>query len=288
MDHEAYRLDDPAVLRSGAVFASPHSGRDYPAAFLAASRLDARAIRSSEDAFVDLLLAAAPAAGAPLLSARYPRAYLDLNRAPEELDPAVIEGAPVAPGNPRITSGLGVIPRVVSNGRAIYRTRIPLAEACARIEAIHGPYHACLGRLMARAADRFGQAVLFDLHSMPHDALDSLGHGRIARPEIILGDRFGSSADPALTARVEAVFRDAGFRVARNAPFAGAYVAQAHGRPALGRHVVQIEIDRALYMNEVTIRPHAGFDRLRAVFETILPQLAALATPLGGAALAAE
>lgn len=288
MDQEPYRLIEPDTLSGGAIFASPHSGRYYPAAFLAQSRLDARAIRSSEDAFVDLLLGRAPEFGAPLLAAEYPRAYLDLNRAPEELDPAVVEGVPAAPGNPRITSGLGVIPRVVSNGRAIYRARLPLAEARRRIESIHRPYHACLAGLMARAAGRFGQAVLFDLHSMPHDALDSVGRSRSDRPDIILGDRFGSSADPELTARVESVFRAAGFRVARNAPFAGAHVAQAHGRPALGRHVIQIEIDRALYMNEMTIRPHAGFDRMRALFDRILPELVALAAPLPGAALAAE
>lgn len=286
MNHTAYVLTEPERLASGAVFASPHSGRDYPAAFLRRSRLDALAIRSSEDAFVDILLEAAPAAGAPLLAARMPRAYIDFNRGVDELDPVLIEGVEARGHNPRVAAGLGVIPRVVANGRAIYRGRLSRREALERIDAHHRPYHACLRGLVQRAAATFGQAILFDVHSMPHEALASFGHPRVARPEIILGDRFGASATPALSSEVEAIFRDAGLRVARNTPFAGAYVAQTYGRPALGQSVIQIEIDRSLYMDEARVTPSAGFESFRRLMAGVVPRLVALgALP---AALAAE
>ena len=174
MPRTPFTITAPTALTTSVVFASPHSGRDYPASFLRGSVLDEVSIRSSEDAFVDELFAAAPQFGAPLLAARTPRAYLDLNRAPDELDPALIDGVHRAAHNPRIASGLGIIPRVVSNGRAIYRGKLPLAEAHARINAAWRPYHDALACLLDDAHAAFGEAILIDCHSMPNEALDAV------------------------------------------------------------------------------------------------------------------
>lgn len=272
IEDPAYRLQLPVRRDSAVVFASPHSGRLYPDAFLRGSQLSAQAIRSSEDAFVDDLLANAPDQGAPLLMARYPRAYVDLNRAVDELDPALIEGLRAGPHNPRVASGLGVIPRVVAGGRVIRAGKMSRAEAEARLAQVWRPYHARLAQLMDESHRRFGQAILIDMHSMPREALDSLG--RQTRPEIVLGDRFGATASPAILARIEAAFQAEGLQVSRNLPFAGAYVVQAYGRPGLGRHAVQIEIDRSLYMDEAAIRPHAGYEAFRAVMGRVVAALA--------------
>ena len=273
MTHIAYSLGRPKTLRSGVVFASPHSGRDYLDDFLACSVLDERAIRSSEDAFVDELFAAAPALGAPLLAARAPRAFVDLNRSPDELDPAVIEGVRRQGHNPRVASGLGVIPRVVANGRAIYRGKLSRDEADMRIARFWRPYHMALQSLLKEAHARFGMAVLIDCHSMPHEAMDGVARNSIRRPEIVLGDRFGAAAGSEIVDRVEAAFAAAGLEVTRNAPFAGAYVAQAYGRPSRGQHVVQIEIDRALYMDEVRIAPNRNFEAFRALMSGIVSEI---------------
>lgn len=254
----------PARRSTGAVFSSPHSGRDYPPDFLAASVLDPRTIRSSEDAFVDQLFAQAPDLGAPLICARAPRAYVDLNRAADELDPGVIAGIRGGGHNPRISSGLGVIPRVVSNGRSIYHGKITAAEARTRLGQYWEPYHARLRSLIAEGLATFGESLLVDCHSMPHEAIQHYTRTGYAHPEIVLGDRFGASCSGEVIAVVEAAFVAQGFRVARNAPFAGAYIAQAYGRPSLGQHVVQVEIDRALYMDEATIEPASGFAEVQA------------------------
>lgn len=276
MTSHAFRLFRPARQQTSVIFASPHSGRDYPADFLAQSLLDARMIRSSEDAFVDQLFADAPRFGAPLLAALVPRAYLDLNRAPDELDPAVIEGIARAPHNPRVSSGLGVIPRVVAGGRAIYRGKLPLAEAEARIMQCWHPYHRALRDLIEGTHRAFGQAVLVDCHSMPHEAID--GHGRpgFARPDVVLGDRFGAAAGRDLVDRIEAAFASAGLRVARNAPFAGAFIAQSYGRPSAGRHVIQVEIDRSLYMDETRVEKRADFDAFRDLIAGVVAEIAGL------------
>lgn len=284
---EAYRLYRPARRSSPVVFSSPHSGRAYPAAFLAATALDGRAIRSSEDAFVDELFASAPARGAPLIAAEMPRAYLDLNRARDELDPAVIEGVTRPPHNPRVSSGLGVIPRVVSQGRPIYRGKIALAEAEARLARHWHPYHDALHLLMQESHLAFGMAVLIDCHSMPHEAIESHSRPGQPRPEIVLGDRFGASAGREVVEQVESAFRAAGLRVARNAPFAGAYIAQTYGRPSRRQHAIQIEIDRALYMDESRIEKRADFAAFQQVISGVV---ATIADSFGadGAALAAE
>lgn len=261
----AFAIALPANRNTPVIFSSPHSGRHYSPAFLAQSLLDARMIRSSEDAYVDQLFSAAPACGAPLIHATLPRAYLDLNRAPDELDPALIDGIHRPAHNPRVSSGLGVIPRVVANGRAIYRGKLPLAEAEARIARVWHPYHNALRRLIDESHARFGQAVLIDCHSMPHEAIDAHSRPGAPRPDVVLGDRFGAAAGRDVMEQVEAAFASAGLRVARNSPFAGAYIAQAYGRPARGNHVVQVEIDRALYLDEarIELRPdYPAFHRL--------------------------
>lgn len=287
MSHPAYALHLPAICAGPVVFASPHSGREYPQDFLAETPLDHRAIRSSEDAFVDELIAQAPALGVPLLAARAPRAYVDLNRDQDELDPSLIEGLPRGPINPRIAAGLGVIPRVVANGRAIYRRKLTKAEAEARIAAVWQPYHAALRSLLDTAAQTHGQAILIDWHSMPHEAL--LNHTRRTStpPEVVLGDRFGTAAAHWVTDAVEAAFGRAGFRVARNAPFAGVYVSQTYGRPTQRCHVVQVEIDRALYMNEGHILRAPGFLGLQTRLGAVMADLARIGAP-DASKLAAE
>lgn len=283
---EAYVLTRPERRTSSLIFASPHSGRDYSQDFLAQVVLDRRMVRSSEDAFVDRLFDSAPGLGAPLLSARAPRAYIDLNRSADELDPGVIEGIARAPHNPRISSGLGVIPRVVAGGRAIYRGKLSLAEAEARIRRFWHPYHQALAKVVEETRAEFGEAVLIDCHSMPHEAIEAHTRPGQPRPEVVLGDRYGAAAGRAVMERVEAAFAGAGLRVGRNAPFAGAYVAQAYGRPSRGVHVVQVEIDRALYMDEVRVEKLAGFGGFRELIAGVVAELVSG----GGAAgrLAAE
>ena len=273
MPGQAYTLRLPSKVTTPVVFSSPHSGRDYAAAFIAQSALDAHTLRSSEDAFVDELFAEAPACGAPLLAARVPRAWIDLNRACDELDPALIEGAPCGGHNPRILSGLGVIPRVVANGRAIYAGRIGRAEAETRIETAWRPYHTTLRNLTEAALAQFGEAVLIDCHSMPHEAIEVHARPGQPRPEVVLGDRFGAAARRDVIDRIEAAFLSAGFRVARNAPFAGAYITQAYGRPSRNAHAVQIEIDRALYMDEARITRRPDFATFRDLIGSVVAEI---------------
>ncbi|WP_170775508.1 N-formylglutamate amidohydrolase [Ruegeria lacuscaerulensis] len=269
MQNAAYVLDMPAKRTSCMVFSSPHSGRNYPESLLKRTVLNRNAIRSSEDAFVDQLFSPVADFGAPLISATKPRAYLDLNRSSEELDPALIQGARRQGHNPRVASGLGVIPRVVANGRAIYRGKLTMDEARLRIDTCWRPYHARLKSLLAESHAKFGQAVLIDCHSMPHEAVAMASGPKAKRPQVVLGDRFGASASTEVVDRIEAAFVAAGLTVVRNAPFAGAYVTQTYGRPARNQHAVQIEIDRALYMDEDRIEPNGNF----AEFRTLLRQV---------------
>lgn len=276
MSDSAFSIIRPERRTTSVVFASPHSGRHYSPEFLKSSVLDERTIRTSEDAFVDQLLDGVPGLGAPLIVAHAPRAFLDLNRGADELDPAVVEGARSYAHNPRVTSGLGVIPRVVAGGRAIYHGKLPMAEARARIRDWWHPYHDGLQRLLDESRELFGQAILIDVHSMPHEAMDQIAHRAGRRPEIVIGDRYGAAAAAAIADCVEEAFRAQGFRVARNTPFAGAYIAQTYGRPAIGQHAVQIEMDRALYMDERAIRPHDGFSAFRDRLRPVLDEIAAL------------
>ena len=273
----------PQAWRGGVIVASPHSGRDYPDWFLGESVLDLPALRSSEDAYVDALIAPAVAAGAVTLAATVPRAIVDLNRAADDLDPAAVQDVRPARVSPRALSGLGVVPRVVGGGRAIRLGKLPLAEAQRRIDAFWRPYHAALSALMDEAVARFGQAVLIDVHSMPGVALD---HLPAPRPALVLGDRNGRSAAPWVSAAVADVLRGAGFSVRLNSPFAGAYIAARHGAPGAGRHVVQVEIDRGLYLDETRVQPGAGYAAFADRLGQVLAALAELSPP--PMALAAE
>ena len=276
MSGQAYSIEMPQGWQSPVVIASPHSGSNYPKTFVSQSILDAKRLRSSEDAFVDLLFAAVPRLGMPLLAAKMPRAYVDLNRSSEELDPALIEGARRRGQNPRVASGLGVIPRVVSNGRAIYSGKITMQEARMRIDDYWFPYHTALQRLLDAAHTRFGEAILIDCHSMPHEAIVNCSPQREKRPEIVLGDRFGAAADGSIVDEIEAAFAEAGFRVARNSPFAGAYITQTYGRPFRQQHAIQVEIDRSLYMDEANIAPNAEFEAIRARLTQALQRISGL------------
>lgn len=270
----AYQVITPERRRTSVVFASPHSGRDYPWSFVRKSVLDGQMIRSSEDAFVDDLFAAAPSFGAPLLKACAPRAFIDYNRSADELDPALIDG--MAKGkalNPRVASGLGVVPRVVAGGRAIYRGKMPMSEAQQRIETYWQPYHKKLQELLDASHREFGMSILVDCHSMPHEAVDSIARLGAKRPDVVLGDRFGAAADEEVVEQIERALVNAGLRVVRNTPFAGAYTAQHYGRPSRGQHAVQIEIDRSIYMNEKMIRPNGNFKAFKALLEGVIADI---------------
>lgn len=282
----AYTLQMPESRSTSVIFASPHSGRDYSWSFMRRTVLDERAIRSSEDAFVDKLFAAAPQMGAPLLAANAPRAFIDVNRSHDEVDPALIEGVKRGGHNPRVASGLGVIPRVVANGKAIYRGKLTRQEADARIRDVWKPYHDALTALLEGSHAEFGEAILIDCHSMPHEAIEGLSHPRGHRPDIVLGDRFGAAAGGDIVERIETAFLQAGLKVARNAPFAGAYVTQAYGRPSRRQHVLQIEIDRSLYMNERAVRPNGNFEAFRALLTGVIAEIVDIGR--SAAALAAE
>lgn len=274
MSEQLFILSMPARRTSAAVFSSPHSGSEYVPATIGRSRLSPRHLRSSEDAFVDELFADAPEHGAPLLAARVPRASVDLNRSPEDLDPALISGASRRFLNPRIAAGLGVIPRVVAEGRPIIEGKISLAEAHRRIGAYYRPYHAQLRALLEQSREAFGQGLLFDCHSMPHDALASSAPVRGQRPNVILGDRFGVACERWVVDAATDIFTSAGFVVARNAPFAGGYITQSYGRPAARMQALQIEIDRALYMDETRIEKLPDFDEVRRAVAAAVAGLA--------------
>lgn len=276
-ENAPFRLDRPARQTVPFVFASPHSGRRYPASLLARTRLDAVTLRRSEDAFVDELFAGAPDLGAPLLAALFPRAFLDVNRSMTELDVGMFDGAvgvPVDAPSPRVSAGLGVIPRIVRDGAEIYRGKLGRKEADDRLAQLYRPYHAALAGLMEETRARFGVAVLLDCHSMP---------SALSVPDIVLGDRYGASAAPALTARAEAAFVREGFSVARNTPYAGGHTTVLHGKTAAGCHALQIEINRALYLDEDRIAKRPCFESVRARLTRAMAGLTAIpVSQLGG------
>lgn len=241
-------VHEPAARRLPLILASPHSGSEYPADFVAASRLDPLALRQSEDSFVDELFAVAPQLGAPLLSARFPRAYLDVNREAYELDPAMFSDALpsyVNAGSPRVRIGLGTIARIVANGENIYAGKLRFADAERRIECLYHPYHQVLHRLVQETAAMFGGCLLVDCHSMP----SSSGCGQ-GGADIVLGDCYGAACAPCIVEAARLLLADRGFRVAINAPYAGGFTTGFYGRPRAHRHALQIEINRALYMDE--------------------------------------
>jgi N-formylglutamate amidohydrolase len=260
--HTPFEIIRPDRPLMPLVFNSPHSGRNYTRGFLAASRLDERGLRRSEDFRVEELFGAAPALGAPLLLAHFPRAYLDVNREPYELDPRMFDGR--LPGfantrSMRVAGGLGTVPRVVGDGHEIYRRRLPVAEAMMRIDTVYRPYHAALRGLVHDTLKRFGEAVLIDCHSMPSA---SLGPETGIRPDIVLGDRYGTSCAPQVMDAAQVIFEHLGYTVARNRPYAGGFITEHYGQPATGTHALQIEINRSLYMDEGALATNAGFQRL--------------------------
>jgi N-formylglutamate amidohydrolase len=239
--------------RTPLVLASPHSGTTYPPDLLAASRLDPLSLRRSEDSYVDEIFGAAPALGAPLLKARFARAYLDPNREPFELDPAMFEDALpdfVNRHSPRVRVGLGTIARVVASGEEIYARKLRFAEALQRIERLYRPYHRALGQLVEATRNRFGFYLLLDCHSMPSTTLPvrgGLGRGRV---DIVLGDCHGTSCDPVVADTAQRFLADKGYAVVRNTPYAGGFTTTHYGKPGDGGHCLQIEIGRGLYMDE--------------------------------------
>lgn len=269
----------PATAPLSFVCASPHSGTYFPADFVQAVQLDELTLRRSEDSFVDEIFAAAPALGAPLLKACFARAYCDVNREPYELDPGMFEDplpAYVNTTSSRVAGGLGTIARTVGGGSEIYRRKLTFAEAANRIELFYRPYHAALARALEQARQHFGYAILIDCHSMP-----SVGgpletdQGRM-RPDIVLGDRYGSSCAPALTQAVEQALTAMGYRVARNRPYAGGFTTRHYGRPAEGLHSLQIEINRGLYMDEARIERAPGLAQVTRDMTRLIGELAAL------------
>jgi N-formylglutamate amidohydrolase len=263
-----YTLLKPTEQLTPMVFCSPHSGRIYPKAFLKASRLDPLTLRKSEDCYVDELFQPVVRLGAPLLAARFPRAYLDVNREPYELDPELFLGRLPAFANTqsaRVVGGLGTIARIVADTEEIYRERLPIGAAFERIERLYGPFHRALADLLEATRSHFGTAVLIDCHSMPSA---SMGQPAGARPHFVLGDRFGASCDARLTRFIREVLQRAGYDVQINRPYAGGFITEHYGNPGQGVHALQLEINRALYLDEASFSKNRHFDALsRSLFE---------------------
>jgi N-formylglutamate amidohydrolase len=269
-----FELQRPSGQRRPLILASPHSGSDYPADFVTGSRLDPLTLRRSEDSFVDELFAAAPSLGAPLLAARFPRAYLDVNREAYELDPAMFSDTLpdfVNAASPRVRMGLGTIARIVASGEEIYPGKLRFAEAQRRIEQLYLPYHFALGRLIEETEGLFGGYLLVDCHSMP-SAVGSVGGAGAV--DIVLGDCYGTACAPVICEAARRFFAERGFRVAINTPYAGGYTTEHYGDPRHRRHALQVEINRALYMDERSFRRKPRFAEVAAALAELVQQLA--------------
>jgi len=268
----------PARQSTPVVFASPHSGRDYPADFVSAARLDALRLRRSEDSFVDELFAAAPLHGAPLLCATFPRAFCDPNREPWELDPAMFEEELppwVNTSSARVGAGLGTIARVVASGEAIYRGKLRFAEAEDRVRLYWQPFHDALGELIESTRRQFGVCLLIDCHSMPATSMTPK-----ASADFVLGDAHGSTCAPRAIRMVEDGLTGLGYTVRRNDPYAGGYITRHYGRPRESVHALQIEVARRLYMDETRIERGAGFATVRRDLTSLIGAIAAEAAAL--------
>ncbi|NRG17324.1 N-formylglutamate amidohydrolase [Rhizobiales bacterium] len=277
-DSPAFDVLTPTRRHLPFVFNSPHSGRSYPSSFISSSRLDAASIRRSEDAYVDELFEWVVSLGAPMIRAHFPRAYLDVNREPYELDPKMFEERLPPYANVRsirVAGGLGTIARIVGESQEIYRKRLPVNEAISRIESIYKPYHRTLRRLLAETHVSFGYAVLVDCHSMPSTIRNPDGG---PRPDFILGDRYGTSCSPVLVEAAMESLRAMGYTVSRNKPYAGGFITEHYGRPAKALHALQLEINRALYMDEASLKPHDGFTALSRDLHSFVRDL----TEIGG------
>src|SRR5215468_1892305 len=268
-----FEILEPAEWRGPVVFNSPHSGSVYPRAFLTASRLDMATLRRSEDSFVDELNLGVVRRGYPLMRAHFPRCYVDVNREPYELDPRMFEGRLPSFANTRsmrVAGGLGTVARVVGDAQEIYSQRQPVDDAIRRIETLYKPYHRSLRRLFTRVHRDFGAAVLVDCHSMP-----SAAGGKDERPraDMVLGDRYGTSCAVAVVETIETTLRGLGYAVSRNKPYAGGFITEHYGNPAVGLHAIQLEINRALYMDERQYQRSSTFTRLAEDMETLARRL---------------
>ncbi|MDX1484184.1 MAG: N-formylglutamate amidohydrolase [Alphaproteobacteria bacterium] len=278
-----YAIERPAAATLPVVFASPHSGTDYSADFKAASRLDPLTLRRSEDSFVDEIFAAAPEMGAPLIKALFPRAYVDPNREPFELDAEMFaDPLPsfVNTHSPRIAAGLGTIARVVASGEEIYRDKLTFEEAEARIDRLYRPYHQALQGLIEETRARFGWCLLIDCHSMPSIGGPMDQDPGMSRVDFVLGDCFGAACDGAITRHVEAVLGAAGYTVTRNIPYSGGFTTVHYGRPASGVHALQIEINRSLYMDETAFTRGPGLKALAGCMKELAGSLSGLNDPI--------
>ena len=271
-----FEIIEPSEWRGPVVFNSPHSGSVYPRAFLTTSRLDVATLRRSEDSFVDELLLGVVSRGHPLMRAHFPRCYVDVNREPYELDPRMFDGRLPSFANTRsmrVAGGLGTVARVVGDAQEIYGQRIPVDDAIRRIEALYKPYHRALRRLFTRVHRNFGAAVLVDCHSMPSTAA---AKDERPRADIVLGDRYGTSCAAVMAQTIEATLRDQGYAVCRNKPYAGGFITEHYGNPAVGLHAIQLEINRALYMDERRFERSASLVRLAADLELVADRLAGI------------
>ena len=244
----------------------PHSGRAYPPWLVREAAGGVAALESLEDPLVDRLAWRALAAGVGAVIARAPRAAIDCNRAPDETDPAVVLDTP-GPGSPRARAGLGVVPGRTANHGFLWRGPISRAELGERIAAAHAPFHAAVERGLDRLAIAHGGALLLDCHSMP---------SRRGQAELVIGDRHGTSAAPALTAAAARIARGQGWVVALNVPYAGGHIAERHGRPADNIHALQLEIDRGCYLAADRRTPGPGFDSAARLIEQLALGLAGL------------
>ena len=274
-----FEILEPAAWRAPIIFNSPHSGSAYPEAFLRVSRIDLPALRRSEDSFMDELIGGLSDRGFAVVRVHFPRSYVDVNREPYELDPRMFAGRLPSFANTRsmrVAGGLGTIPRVVGDGQEIYRERLAVDDALSRIETLYKPYHRALRRLINRVHQSFGTAVLVDCHSMP-----SIGVSRDEprRPDVVIGDRYGTSCAPLLPARVEDTMGRLGYSVGRNKPYAGGFITEHYGNPASGLHVVQLELNRAVYMDERRRETSPRFAQVVADFAALADALATV--PLG-------
>ena len=275
----SYEIAAPETQTMPTVYASPHSGTDYTPEFIAASQLDPLTLRKSEDSFVDEIFGAVPRLGAPLLKALFPRAFVDPNREAFELDPAMFdEPLPdyTNTASPRVAAGLGTIARVVCTGAEIYRGRLSFGEAERRIDTYYRPYHAALQRLIDGTVERFGCCLLVDCHSMPSigGPMD-LDPGR-RRVDFVIGDCHGASCAPVVAETVKTLLEGLGYVVTRNMPYAGGFTTRHYGRPKDGVHAIQIEINRALYMDENSYQRTAYFPTLARHMSEVAKALADL------------
>ena len=271
-----FEIIEPADWRGPLIFNSPHSGNVYPPAFLASARLELAQLRRSEDSFVDELFIGVVPQGFPLMRAHFPRCYIDVNREPYELDPRMFEGRLPSFANTRsmrVAGGLGTVARVVGDAQEIYDQRIPVDDALRRIDGLYKPYHRALRRLVTRVHRDFGAAILVDCHSMP-----SIAGNRDERPraDVVIGDRYGTSCVAMVADTIEAALQEAGYSVSRNKPYAGGFITEHYGNPPAGLHAIQLEINRALYMDERRFEPIAAFSRLAGHLESLAERLAAI------------